>query len=127
MFVPKINSTIPCPVCGAPLISGAIVICENCGSELRLEKPPAGGPVVERGSTHAGRRVMEVVVARFLQTNRVNLATDALVMQRIAEVSERVAREIATKGSAVVDLPFIAAGPSGPVNLKMELKKADLG
>jgi hypothetical protein len=48
-------------------------------------------------------------------------------MQRLAEVSELVARELMEKGKAVIDLPFITAGPSGPVNLKMKLERKDIG
>ena len=127
MIVPGIKTPVICPVCGARLPGGAMVTCEYCGSELNFENPPSGGPVVKRGSTPAGRRVIEVVVARFLMTNKINLAGDNLAMQRITEGSELIAREISEKGKAKVDFPFIAAGPSGPVNLKMELKQADLG
>lgn len=127
MIVPGIKTPVNCPVCGARLPGGAMVTCEYCGSELNFENPPSGGPVVTRGSTPAGRRVIEVVVARFLMTNKINLADDSLAMQRIAEASELIAGEISEKGKAKVDFPFITAGPSGPVNLKMELKRDDLG
>jgi len=124
-FIPVIRTPIPCAVCGAPLKSGAIVVCEHCGSELHLEKPPAGGPVVKRGSTPAGRRVVEVVVARFKQSHKIDLAADAMAIQRITEVSERAAREIETKGVTAINVPFVSAGPSGPVHLDMKLSKAD--
>ncbi|MBP7739033.1 MAG: Hsp70 family protein [Spirochaetes bacterium] len=127
MFTPNIKVPLSCPVCGAPIAAGTVITCSGCGSELNFENPPAGGPVVKRGGTPAGRRVAEVIIARFLETNKINLADDQLAMERITEVSERIAREIADKGKTKVDLPFIAAGPSGPVNLRMELKKADLG
>lgn len=127
MFVPTMKGQVFCPVCGAPLGQGATVMCPQCGSELNLENPAAVGAVVKRGSTPAGRRVVEVVVARFLVSNKVDLAADAMAMQRLTETSERVARELVTKGKAVVDLPFITAGPSGPVNLRMKLERKDIG
>jgi len=67
------------------------------------------------------------VAARFLESNKVDLTADAMAMQRLTEVSERVARELVAKGKAVVDLPFITAGPSGPVNLRMKLDRKDIG
>jgi hypothetical protein len=127
MFVPAMKGQVSCPVCGAPLSQVAAVMFPHCGSELNLENPAAGGTVVKRGSTPAGRRVVEVVAARFLQTNRIDLKADAMAMQRLTEVSERVAREVMAEGKAVVDLPFITAGPSGPVNLRMKLVRVDLG
>ena len=127
MFTPNIKVPVSCPVCGAPLGAGTVIICSGCGSELNFENPPAGGPIVKRGGTPAGRRVVEAIVARFLMTNKINLAEDKPAMERINEVSEFIAREVETKGKAKVDMPFITAGPSGPVNLKMELKKADIG
>jgi hypothetical protein len=117
----------PCSVCSAPLPSGAAVTCAHCGSEFNFSSPPTESPLVKRGSTPAGRRVAEVIVARFKESNRIDLAADATALQRVTEASERVAREIATKGSGKVDMPFIAAGPKGPVSLAMKLKKADLG
>jgi len=127
MFVPTIKVPLPCPVCGAPLSQSATVMCPQCGSELNLENPAAVGAVVKRGSTPAGRRVVELVAARFLESNKVDLTADAMAMQRLTEVSERVARELVAKGKAVVDLPFITAGPSGPVNLRMKLDRKDIG
>lgn len=127
MFTPNIKVPVTCPVCGALLGEGMKVTCPACGSEFNFDNPPDIGPVVKRGSTPAGRRVAEVIVARFLATSKIDLAGDQMAMQRVNEVSELIAREITEKGKAKVDLPFIAAGPSGPVNLKMELKKADLG
>jgi hypothetical protein len=127
MFVPAMKGQVYCPVCAAPLSQGATVMCPQCGSEINLENPGAAGAVVKRGSTPAGKRVVEVVVARFLQSNKVDLAADAMAMQRLTEASERVARELMEKGKAVIDLPFITAGPSGPVNLKMKLERKDIG
>ncbi|MBP6993470.1 MAG: Hsp70 family protein [Spirochaetes bacterium] len=127
MYVANTTGPVPCPVCGAPLNSGAIVACGQCGSELNLENPSAVGTVVKRGSTSAGRRVVEVVTERFLRSDNVNLSADAMAMQRLTEASERVARELVTIGKAVVDLPFITAGPSGPVSLKMKLERKDIG
>lgn len=127
--MPAIINTGPvhCSVCGSQLRSGAIVICDFCGSELHLENPPAGGALVKRGSTPAGRRVIEVIVERFLQSKKINLAADAMAMQRVTEASERAAREIGEEGKAMVNIPFIAMGPSGPVHLEMKLKQADIG
>jgi hypothetical protein len=120
------KGSIPCTVCGATLISGAIVVCGYCGSEYHFAKPSAGGALVRRGSTPAGRRVIELLVAGFMRSHKVDLKGEPLAMQRLAEAAERAAREISAKGKAVVNLPFIAALPTGPLHLEMKLKRSDL-
>lgn len=125
--MPSSNTPIRCTVCGALLKPGAVVICEHCGSELHFENPPDGGPAVKRGSTPAGRRVIELVVERFMKSNGINLAGDPPALQRIVEASERAAREIEEKGRTVVNIPFVAMGASGPVNLEIKLTQVDIG
>jgi hypothetical protein len=48
--------------------------------------------------------------------------------QGVIEVQrELAAREIAMEKKTEINLPFIAAGLSGPINLKMKLNPDDLG
>ncbi|MBN1532033.1 MAG: Hsp70 family protein [Spirochaetes bacterium] len=127
MAVPIIKTPLHCPVCGASLSTGTRFLCGHCGSRLDFDNPAPQGPVVKRGSTPGGRRVIDAVVARALQMHKVDLSSDPRAMERIAEVSERAARELAADGKTVIDLPFIAVGPSGPVRLTLKLEPADLG
>ncbi len=126
MAIPVIKTPVHCPVCGLQLESSSVVKCGFCGSELNF-KNRGSNLIVKRGTTEQGLRVIEVVLSRFMQSNRVNLADDAEAVKRITEISERAAREIAVDKKTVIDIPFITFGPSGPVNLKMKLEAEDLG
>jgi hypothetical protein len=125
--MPAIISSGPvhCSVCGGKIPSGEFVVCEHCGSEFHFFEE--GGPLFKRGSTPVGHRVVELLISRFNQAHQIDLAAEPLAMQRVIEASEHAARELTTKGKTVVNLPFITAGPSGPLHLEMKLKKADLG
>lgn len=122
-----IKLPIACTVCGAKLPSGWVVTCAYCSSEFDFNRPPAEGMVVKRGSTPGGRRVVEILIARFKESHQIDLTANDQAMQRVTEASERAARELAEKGKSKVNIPFLAMGPSGPVHLEMKLKKADLG
>jgi hypothetical protein len=127
MVVPFVTTPLYCPVCGALLGTGTEFVCRHCGSELNFENPAGQGPVVKRGSTPGGRRVIEVVVARAMESHKIDLASDSQAMERITEISERAARQLAEEGKTVINLPFIAMGPSGPVSFTLKLKPVDLG
>lgn len=125
MTIPFIKTPIHCPVCSKKLDSSSVVKCGFCGSELNFDNP-GSSPVVKRGSTETGRRVIGVVLSRFIQTNKINLADDSDAMQRILEISERAARDIAENKKTEINIPFITAGQSGPIDLKMKLTADDL-
>ena len=56
----------------------------------------------------------------------IDLRNDSVALQRLKEAGERAKIELSSAMTTDVNLPFIAAGPSGPVHLMRELDRGQL-
>ncbi|OYT50183.1 molecular chaperone DnaK [Thermoplasmatales archaeon ex4484_36] len=82
------------------------------------------------GNNHLGgddfdRRIMDWVVKRFREETGVDLSGDKQAMQRIKDAAEKAKKELSSLTSTYISLPFIAQGPSGPLNIDYELTRAE--
>ena len=74
-----------------------------------------------RGDTFLGgdnidQAIYADAVRRFLEKSGVDLSADTQAEQRLLEASEKVKCELSTTTETLMSLPFIGAGPSGPLH-----------
>ncbi len=67
------------------------------------------------------RRVADHAIAEFQRRHGVDLHQSTLAMQRIGDAADEAVGRIREHGSADLNLPFIAAGPQGPMHLNVHV------
>jgi len=65
------------------------------------------------------------VIARFLKDTGVDLLKDPISHQRVQDACEQTKIELSERPSARINIPFIAAGPNGPLNIDYSVERAD--
>ncbi|OYV29067.1 MAG: molecular chaperone DnaK, partial [Halothiobacillus sp. 20-54-6] len=70
--------------------------------------------------------VIEHIVTEFKKEQGVNLANDALAMQRLKEGAEKAKIELSSTEQTDVNLPYITADASGPKHMNIRLTRAKL-
>jgi molecular chaperone DnaK len=78
------------------------------------------------GGDDFDRRLIEALAAEFMTLTGVDLAADAMALQRLKEAAERAKIELSSALVTDINLPFIAAGPAGPLHLAREVKRLEL-
>ena len=81
------------------------------------------------GDTHLGgddfdARIIDWLVQGFSAEHGIDLRTDRLALQRLKEAAEKAKIELSSLLHADINLPFIAAGPQGPLHLSATLTRA---
>lgn len=83
------------------------------------------------GDTHLGgddfdKKIIEYLVGEYKKTEGVDLAKDALALQRLKEAAERAKHELSTSLESEINLPYITSDASGPRHFLMKLTRAKL-
>ena len=81
------------------------------------------------GDTHLGgddfdKRIVDWMVAEFKRENGIDLSADKMSAQRLVEAAEKAKIELSSMLTTSINLPFISAGPAGPLHLDMTLSRA---
>ncbi|MEP6472762.1 MAG: molecular chaperone DnaK, partial [Gemmatimonadota bacterium] len=81
------------------------------------------------GDTHLGgddfdQRLIDWLVAEFKKDQGIDLAKDAMALQRLKEAAEKAKMELSTTQQTDINLPFITADQSGPKHLNLTLTRA---
>lgn len=81
------------------------------------------------GDTHLGgddfdKRVMDWMVQEFQKANGIDLSKDKMSAQRLIEAAEKAKIELSSMTTTNINLPFITAGPEGPLHLDLTLTRA---
>ncbi|MEE0777580.1 MAG: molecular chaperone DnaK [Massilimicrobiota sp.] len=81
------------------------------------------------GDNHLGgddfdEAVMNWIVAEFKKDQGVDLSTDKMAMQRVKEAAEKAKKDVSGMMQTQISLPFISAGPAGPLHLELTLTRA---
>ena len=81
------------------------------------------------GDTHLGgddfdARIIDWLVQGFSAEHGIDLRTDRLALQRLKEAAEKAKIELSSLLHSDINLPFIAAGPQGPLHLSATLTRA---
>ena len=78
------------------------------------------------GGDDFDRVIIDLLADEFKEQNQLDLRTDSVALQRLKEAAERAKIELSSSMTTDVNLPFIAAGPAGPVHLMKELERGQL-
>ena len=81
------------------------------------------------GDNHLGGDDFDERITRWLTDNfeaeqGIDLTRDPVAMQRIREEAEKAKKELSSARQAEINLPFISAGPSGPLHMQATLTRA---
>src|SRR5258705_9409950 len=82
------------------------------------------------GDNHLGgddwdERVMDHLVKTFRGQYGIDLGQDKMAMQRLKEAAEKAKIELSAATTSSINLPYITAGPSGPLHLDVNLTRAE--
>jgi len=75
------------------------------------------------GGEDFDQRIIDWLVADFKTENEIDLREDRLALQRLKEAAERAKCELSSVSETTVNLPFIAAGASGPKHINTVLSR----
>ena len=83
------------------------------------------------GDTHLGgddfdKAIIMHMIEEFKKENQIDLTADSQAMQRLKEAAEKAKIELSSSAEAQIQLPFISAGPNGPLHITMTLSRAKL-
>ncbi len=83
------------------------------------------------GDTYLGgedfdQRIMDWLIAEFREETGVDLHGDRMALQRLKEAAELAKCQLSSAEEAEINLPFIAAGASGPRHLARKLGRAQM-
>ena len=77
------------------------------------------------GGDDFDRALAELLISEFDTMHGIDLRKDAVALQRLKEASERAKIELSAAMTTDLNLPFIAAGSSGPVHLQREISRGE--
>ena len=81
------------------------------------------------GDTHLGgddfdNVLVDWMVDTFKKENGIDLRSDKMAMQRLKEAGEKAKKDLSSMMQTQISLPFISAGPSGPLHFEASLTRA---
>lgn len=76
------------------------------------------------GGDDFDERIINWMVEDFKKVNGIDLASDAMAMQRLKDAAEKAKKDLSGMSATQINLPFISQNSDGPVHLDMELTKA---
>lgn len=68
--------------------------------------------------------VVDYLVDLFKKENGIDLKADRMALQRLKEGAEKAKKELSSTLQTQISLPFISAGPSGPLHIETVLTRA---
>jgi molecular chaperone DnaK len=82
------------------------------------------------GDNHLGgddwdERIIDHLVKTFRGQYGIDLAQDKMAMQRLREAAEKAKIELSAATTTSINLPYVTAGPSGPLHLDTTLSRAE--
>ncbi len=81
------------------------------------------------GDTHLGgddfdNKIIDWLANNFKAENGIDLKADKMALQRLKEAAEKAKKDLSGMVQAQISLPFISAGPEGPLHLETTLTRA---
>jgi molecular chaperone DnaK len=72
------------------------------------------------------RFIQEHLAARFREQTGIDVTTDRAASARLREAGEVAKIELSTSTTTRISLPYLAAGPAGPLHLEVDLTRVEL-
>jgi molecular chaperone DnaK len=111
-----------------------ILVFDLGGGTFDVSLLEIGEGVVEVKATHGDtqlggddwdQRVIDWLAERFKGNYSIDLSKDRMAMQRLKEAAEKAKIELSQVGETTINLPFISAGPDGPLHLEEKLTRTE--
>ena len=82
-----------------------------------------------RGNNRLGgddfdNRLIDYIAEEFKKENSIDLRDDKMSLQRLKEAAEKAKKELSSRMTSNINLPFITATASGPLHLNMDITRA---
>jgi molecular chaperone DnaK len=82
------------------------------------------------GDNHLGgddwdQRIIDHLVKTFRGEHGIDLGNDKMALQRLREAAEKAKIELSAASTTSINLPYITAGPAGPLHLDMNLSRSE--
>ncbi|GAA4244010.1 molecular chaperone DnaK [Dactylosporangium darangshiense] len=82
------------------------------------------------GDNHLGgddwdERIIDHLVKTFRGQHGIDLSADKMAMQRLREAAEKAKIELSAATTTSINLPYITAGPDGPLHLDTQLSRSE--
>ncbi|MEH7505485.1 molecular chaperone DnaK [Neobacillus drentensis] len=68
--------------------------------------------------------VIDYLVDQFKKENGIDLSQDKMALQRLKDAAEKAKKDLSGVTSTQISLPFITAGPAGPLHLEVTMTRA---
>ncbi len=83
------------------------------------------------GDTHLGGedfdvRIIDALADEFKKAHEIELRDDRMALQRLREAAEKAKHELSSALETEINIPFITAGPSGPLHFERTIKRSEL-
>jgi molecular chaperone DnaK len=111
-----------------------ILVFDLGGGTFDVSLLEIGEGVVEVKATHGDtqlggddwdQRVIDWLAERFKGNYSIDLSKDRMAMQRLKEAAEKAKIELSQVTETTINLPFISAGPDGPLHLEERLTRTE--
>jgi molecular chaperone DnaK len=112
-----------------------ILVFDLGGGTFDVSLLEIGEGVVEVKATHGDtqlggddwdQRIIDWLVERFKGNYSIDLSKDRMALQRLKEAAEKSKVELSQVTESTITLPFISAGPDGPLHLEEKLSRTEL-
>lgn len=78
----------------------------------------------ELGGDDFDEEIIKYLLEEFKKEHGIDLSQDKMAYQRLKDAAEKAKKELSSVTSTQISLPFISAGPSGPLHLDVTLTRA---
>jgi molecular chaperone DnaK len=113
---------------------GRVLVFDLGGGTFDVSILNIGGGVFEvlatRGDTHLGgndfdRKMVEILVERFMDETEIDLRKDKFALQKVYEEAEKAKKALSEQRIVEIGIPFIAADESGPLHLSTRFTRIE--
>ncbi|OLE58118.1 MAG: molecular chaperone DnaK [Chloroflexi bacterium 13_1_20CM_2_59_7] len=112
-----------------------IAVYDLGGGTFDISVLEVGAGVVEvkstNGDTHLGgddvdQRIVDWLIDSFKKQHNIDLGKDKMALQRLKDAAEKAKIELSQMMETEINLPFITAGPGGPIHMEEKLTRTRL-